>query len=188
MNKGTRGQRRWFVGVTGGAVMVVGLSVGLLEGLSGGAAAASSSPSLTAKASLAQAQADQRASATRAPKTAQPLAQAAPGAVEWPTGIQDIRQPPEPGVTQTNEWDGVVNGQDVAVHAGAVKNGGTANQGVIVVTVYDPSVSATPPKSYYAPTLAGPFKIISAAGDILTVQGSGPITETFNAATDAFGA
>lgn len=105
------------------------------------------------------------------------------GAPTYATGIIQSRQPPFAGLAfeQDNEWIGPANGVITTVCAGASQDsGGNMVQGeLLVLKNSNPSpegamssTSPVTPTPVYNSQVEGPYSIISAQGDRLTIRGA----------------
>ncbi len=109
----------------------------------------------------------------------------------WIPGIYQTSQEGQlAGLAETGEWQGIVRGVDVAVLAGSAALGsdGTPNSvGQIVVqtiTASNPDGTFVP---YANPGLPGPYRIVSAAGSVITLSAGDGTAFTFDANDDTFG-
>ena len=89
-------------------------------------------------------------------------------------------------IAPVNAWFGTLDGHDIAVHAGSVgtfsASGGApspSSTGVLVVDDGDGRLT-----TLTDPSIPGPFKIVSANGSELVINGSNGSTFTFNFATE----
>ncbi len=146
------------------------------------------------KQQLLQAEASHLAkarAAAPAKSTTRPLLPQVVQTNSWIPGIYQTSQEGQlAGLAETGEWQGIVRGVDVAVLAGSAALGsdGTPNSvGQIVVqtiTASNPDGTFVP---YANPGLPGPYRIVSAAGSVITLSAGDGTAFTFDANDDTFG-
>ena len=189
-------KRSVIIGATVGAVGmgVVAARPAVVPPASAAAPPSSLATLVAEKAATMRQMEAERARAPRGPKTPPaPGSFPAPQAT-WGSGIEDIRQPPYPGFVQANEWEGIINGKYVAVHAGVDStniDGSTTPEGpgLVAVTTLD---CLTCDDDGYAvarypdPGTVGPLKITSVHFPEIELQDAKGGTTSFNAQTHMF--
>lgn len=108
------------------------------------------------------------------------------GPAYFQQGIEETAQSEVPGLNfvQQNIWYGEIRGTDTGVGAGSVENV-TTQAGTSVgelVEVPSPDGSARP-LTVQKSSVEGPFAIVKASDDILTIEGANGATFKFDAAT-----
>ena len=115
---------------------------------------------------------------TRAPR---PPASPTPG---WQRGIIEDDESPSSAFAIRNRWVGTIDGDDVAVFAGAAAS--DATQGVVVVQRLSADGSASPPRGFDTPTKDGAVHVTAVRGSRVTVVAEDGATFTFDLSTMRF--
>jgi len=115
-------------------------------------------------------------------KTAPGAAVVAPlpaGATSFPTGIIEANGTPVPGFVQENEWGGLIGGDDVVIHAGSKESSdgskSSTASGMLIKMTFSADGRLLDSTDIVNGSVPGPFRIVSASGNVLTIaSGGGP--------------
>ncbi len=93
------------------------------------------------------------------------------------------------GIAETGEWEGISHGTEVAVMAGSTDKtelGSYGPVGVVAVDTHDGKTVHGTVTQYTSAAHAGPWRIVSAKHNVITLHDAGGATFTFDADTKTF--
>jgi hypothetical protein len=104
----------------------------------------------------------------------------------WEAGIfEDAEFPAGTGLTFQNRWQGHIDGWHVIVYAGSYS--GDSQVGVVLLQLKDPVSWGNKFAGPFESPVAGPLRIESAEGPVLTISGAEGGRVRFDVATRTFG-